>query len=105
MSFLYTLPIFLPFVPFSAFPPINMLDQSDDSIDPAELYTPEMFMAQQSLLDSFGARIEAKIKAKMEAGPSRHSSKYINKNREGTHEQLVADYFAEDPLFSRCDVS
>jgi hypothetical protein len=36
----------------------------------------------------------------MEVGPSRRSRKYINRNREGAHEQLVAAYFPEDPLYS-----
>jgi len=39
----------------------------------------------------------------MEVGPSRHQSgsrKYINRNREGAHAQLMADYFDENPLYS-----
>ena len=39
----------------------------------------------------------------MEAGSSRHQSgsrKYINRNREGAHAQLMADYFDENPLYS-----
>uniref|UniRef100_J3MLI2 No apical meristem-associated C-terminal domain-containing protein n=1 Tax=Oryza brachyantha TaxID=4533 RepID=J3MLI2_ORYBR len=81
----------------------NMSDESDDSIDPAEIYTPDMFMAEQSVLNSFAGRIDAKIIAKFDEGPSRRISgqrKYINRNHEGAHEQLVADYFAEDPLYS-----
>ncbi|KAL6643200.1 hypothetical protein ACP70R_021381 [Stipagrostis hirtigluma subsp. patula] len=64
---------------------------------------PEEFIAEQNVLDSFGRKIEAKLKAKSEAGPSRRRSstrKYINRNREGAHDQLVADYFAEDPVYS-----
>ena len=80
-----------------------MLDQSGDSIDPFDIYTEEEFLANQNILDSFGTRIEAKIKAKMEVGPSRHQSgsrKYINRNREDAHAQLMADYFDENPLYS-----
>jgi len=39
----------------------------------------------------------------MEAGSSRHQSgsrKYINRNREGAHAQLMGDYFDENPLYS-----
>lgn len=80
-----------------------MSDQSDDSIDPADIYTAEEFLADQKILDSFSVRIEAKIRAKIEAGPSRHRSgsrRYINRNREGAHAQLVADYFDGNPLYS-----
>uniref|UniRef100_J3M6E6 Uncharacterized protein n=1 Tax=Oryza brachyantha TaxID=4533 RepID=J3M6E6_ORYBR len=80
-----------------------MSDESDDSIDPTEIYTPDMFMAEQRVLNSFAGRIDANIIAKFDEGPSRRISgprKYINRNREGAHEQLVADYFAEDPLYS-----
>ncbi|KAL6883427.1 hypothetical protein ACP4OV_010841 [Aristida adscensionis] len=80
-----------------------MSDQSDDSIDPAEIYPVEEYMAEENVLDSFAQRIAVKIKAKYDSGPSRRQSgprKYISRNREGAHEQLVADYFAEDPLYS-----
>lgn len=88
-----------------SFHPVQQIksDESDDSIDPAEIYTPDMFMAEQSILKSFAGRIDAKIKATFEEGTSRRRSaprKYINRNREGAHEQLFADYFAEDPLYS-----
>jgi hypothetical protein len=80
-----------------------MSDQSDDFIVPADIYTVEEFLAGQKILDSFSARIEAKIRAKIEAGPSRHRSgsrRYINRDRERAHAQLVADYFDENPLYS-----
>lgn len=74
------------------------------SDDPAEMYTFEDFMAEQNVLDSLGRRIEAKLNAKVEVRTaSRRRSdprKYINKNREAAHAQLVADYFAEAPLYS-----
>jgi hypothetical protein len=79
-----------------------MSDQSDDSIDPNDIYPLEEFMAEQNILSSFGSRIQANIKAKFQAGPSKRRSaprKYINRNRERAHEQLVADYFTEDPLY------
>jgi hypothetical protein len=76
-----------------------MSDESDDSIDPAEIYTQEEFIAQENILQSFGRRIEAKMSANMEAGSSRNR-RYTNRNREGAHAQLMADYFSENPLYS-----
>jgi hypothetical protein len=73
-----------------------MSDQSDDSIDPLE-----EFSAEQQALDSLASRIFGKIKAKMEGSSSRRRTrKYINRDREGAHQRLVADYFAEEPLYS-----
>ncbi|KAL6843209.1 hypothetical protein ACP4OV_026922 [Aristida adscensionis] len=79
-----------------------MSDESDDSIDPADIYTEE-YLADQNILNSFSVRIEAKIRAKIEAGPSRlrsGSRRYVNRDREGAHAQLMADYFDENPLYS-----
>lgn len=73
------------------------------SDDPAEIYTFEDFMAEQNILDSIGHRIEAKLKAKIGNLTTKHRSdprKYINRNREAADAELVADYFAEDPLYS-----
>ena len=58
-----------------------MSDQSSDSIDPFDIYTEEEFLANQNILDSFGARIEVKIKAKMEACPSRHRSGSVHQQK------------------------
>lgn len=43
------------------------------------------------------------MKAKLVGSSSSHRSgirKYINRNRECAHQQLVANYFAEKPLYS-----
>jgi hypothetical protein len=45
-----------------------MSDQSDDSIDPNDIYPLEEFMAEQNILSSFGSRIQANIKAKVLQG-------------------------------------
>jgi len=73
-----------------------MSDQSDDSVDPLE-----EFSAEQQALDSLAGWIFTKISAKFVGSSSRRRTrKYINRNREGAHQQLVADYFAEEPLYS-----
>ena len=73
-----------------------MSDQSDDSVDPLE-----EFSAEQQALDSLASWIFTKIKAKMVGSSSRRRTrKYINRDREGAHQRLVADYFAEEPLYS-----
>jgi len=73
-----------------------MSDPSDDSVDPLE-----EFSAEQQALDSLASRIFTKIKAKMVGSSSRRRTrKYINRDREGAHQRLVADYFAEEPLYS-----
>lgn len=80
-----------------------MSDESDDSIDPAEIYTVEEYMAEQNILNSFAGRMEAKIKARLDAGPSsrrRGSRRYIDRDLQAAHNQLWNDYFAEVPLYS-----
>jgi hypothetical protein len=80
-----------------------MPDHSDDSIDPADIYPLEEFLAEQQALDSLGSRIFTKIKAKLAGSSFRCQSgirKYISRNHECAHQQLVADYFAEEPLYS-----
>jgi hypothetical protein len=80
-----------------------MSDQSDDSVDPSDMYSIEEFMAEEKVIDSFGKHMQERIKAKFRSGPSVRRSaprRYINRNREAAHEQLVADYFAEYPLYS-----
>lgn len=65
-----------------------MSDQSDDSVDPLE-----EFSAEQQALDSLAGWIFMKISAKFVGSSSRRRTrKYINRNREGAHQQLVADY-------------
>jgi hypothetical protein len=94
-----TLFILLPLYSYLPLSPPNMSDESDDSIDPAETYPQEEFIAEQNILQSFGRRIEAKMRAKMEAGSSR-TRRYINRDHEGAHAQRLADYFGENPLYS-----
>lgn len=81
----------------------NMDIDPNMSDDPVEIYTFENFMAEQNVLDSFAQRIEAKLKVNMENRKSRRRygpRKHINRNRKAAHEQLMADYFAEDSLYS-----
>ncbi|WVZ49381.1 LOW QUALITY PROTEIN: hypothetical protein U9M48_000748 [Paspalum notatum var. saurae] len=63
----------------------------------------DMFMAEQSILNSFAKRIDMKIKARLESDPSRRQHgprKYHFRDHEAAHDQLEADYFSENPLYS-----
>jgi hypothetical protein len=60
----------------------------------------EEFSAEQQALDSLAGRILSKIKAKLGTSSRHQTRKYINRDREGAHQRLVADYFAEQPLYS-----
>jgi hypothetical protein len=66
----------------------------------------EDFISEQSifhkLLDKINVKIQAKIKPQQaDTSRRRHASrKYIERNREEGHEQLVADYFAEHPIYT-----
>ena len=48
------------------------------------------------------AKMEARIQAKLQAraGSSRNSRRYINRDHEVGHAKLVAEYFAENPLYT-----
>ncbi|KAM3365542.1 hypothetical protein ACQJBY_015327 [Aegilops geniculata] len=81
-------------------------DDSDDSttIDPTGIYTMEDLISEQSifhnLLEQINVKIQAKIKPQQAGASRRGSRKYIVRNREEGHEQLVADYFAEHPTYT-----
>ena len=44
------------------------------------------------------ARIETKLQAR--SGSSVNSRRYINRDHEASHAKLVAEYFAENPLYT-----
>lgn len=82
-----------------------MTDSSSYSDDSDEL-TPSKIMreyvAEQSVLDSFASRLAMKIKARMSGGVSKRQfgpRKSICRDHVGAHQRLVADYFAEEPLY------
>ncbi|XP_062188824.1 uncharacterized protein LOC133892101 [Phragmites australis] len=78
--------------------------EDSNTIDPAGIYTMEEFIAEQSVLHNLLERITAKIQVKIEAqqvGTSCHRSgsrRFIGRNHEQGHQQLVADFFSEDPV-------
>jgi hypothetical protein len=55
-----------------------------------------------NLLEQINVKIQAKIKPQQASTSRRRfaSRKYIERNREEGHEQLVADYFAEHPIYT-----
>jgi len=60
----------------------------------------------EEINDPMVARVEAKMQARIEAklqaqsGTSVNSRRYINRDHEAGHAKLVAEYFAENPLYT-----
>jgi len=63
-------------------------------------------LISEELNDPMVARVEAKMQARIEAklqaqpGSSVNSRRYINRDHEAGHAKLVAEYFAENPLYT-----
>ena len=60
----------------------------------------------EEINDPMVARVEAKMQARIEvklqtqSGTSVNSRRYINRDHEAGHAKLVAEYFAENPLYT-----
>ena len=70
---------------------------------PTELYTLDEFLAEEDMLDSFAEEIAVELKGTLEALQARSLSRsgpriYVNRPREEAHQQLVRDYFCDNPL-------
>jgi hypothetical protein len=81
---------------------------SDDFDELALSKILEKHVAEQSVLDSFARSLAMKFKAAFSGGvPQRQYDPRMSIRRDhaGVHECLVADYFAEEPLYPRvCSV-
>ena len=71
---------------------------------PTELYTLDEFLAEEDMLDSFAEEIAVELKGTLEALQARSLSRsgpriYVNRPREEAHQQLVRDYFCDNPLY------
>ncbi|XBI83908.1 hypothetical protein VPH35_092337 [Triticum aestivum] len=85
------------------------IDQQHDSdarntTYPTELYTLDEFLAEEDMLDSFAEEIVVELKGTLEALQARSLSRsgpriYVNRPREEAHQQLVRDYFCDNPLY------
>uniref|UniRef100_A0A0D3HM52 Uncharacterized protein n=1 Tax=Oryza barthii TaxID=65489 RepID=A0A0D3HM52_9ORYZ len=80
-----------------------------EEIDPAEVYTLEDFLAEDEIMESFRRKIGDKLRAKIEgssSGPPRRLQRqsgprrYIPRPREKGHEDLVANYFSANPIYT-----
>jgi hypothetical protein len=71
-------------------------------IDPSSLYTLDDYLVQKDMLDSFAKEIAAEVKESLE-DPARSSTSgprnYVNRSREEAAEQLVRDYFCDNPIY------
>ncbi|XP_020159354.1 protein ALP1-like isoform X3 [Aegilops tauschii subsp. strangulata] len=84
-------------------------DGSDDEaeasiIDPSSLYTLDHYLVQMDMLDSFAKEIAIEVKESLDAqGRSSRSGPriYVNRPREEAAEQLVRDYFCDDPTYKK----
>lgn len=71
-----------------------------DELDPSKII--EEFIAERDVLDSFARRLAVKTKVKLAAGIFRRrrcTRKVIWRDHAGAHQRLVADYFAENPVY------
>lgn len=84
------------------------LSAKHEDFDPAEVYTLEDFIAEDARLEEFRRKIN-KIKAKFQGESSepprrrrRQSGprRYIPRNREAGHDDLVANYFSANPIYT-----
>uniref|UniRef100_A0A0E0QND5 Uncharacterized protein n=1 Tax=Oryza rufipogon TaxID=4529 RepID=A0A0E0QND5_ORYRU len=77
----------------------NSSSYSND-LDPSKFL--DKYISDQNVLDSFATRIVEKIKTKFAAGLLKRQSgtrKTIARDHEEGHRRLVADYFANQPLY------
>lgn len=87
-------------------PPPTMSDSSSysssnsDDLDPSKVL--DKYISEQNVLDSFASRIIEKMKGRFGAGRSKRQGgtrKTIHRDHVDAHSHLVADYFAEHPLY------
>ena len=72
--------------------------------NPSSLYTLEDYLVQMDMLDSFAKEIAMEVKESLDAqGRSSRSGPriYVNRPREEAAEQLVRDYFCDDPTYKK----
>jgi hypothetical protein len=83
------------------------LPEADD-FDPTEVFTVEDFLAEDEIIEEFVKEIGDGLKADIEGGTSsvtRHRRqsgprRYIPRNREAGHDDLVANYFSANPIYT-----
>src|SRR4051812_38534023 len=78
------------------------------NVDPADLYTLEEFIAEEDILDSFVDEVAVGLKRSLEDLEQSYLSRsgpreYKNRPREESDQQLVNDYFSENPLYNDKD--
>jgi hypothetical protein len=77
-------------------------------LDPSEVYTLEDFLAEDEILDEFGRKIEENLKVAIDgeaSNPPRRRRlsgirRVIPRNRQGAHDDLVANYFSANPIYT-----
>ena len=78
----------------------------DGSMEPEDLYTFEEFEAEQEILEDLQDAMFAELKSDIEAleeGRRRHNSgpkRYVARPREEANQQLMDDYFSENPVYN-----
>ena len=83
------------------------LPEADD-FDPTEVFTMEDFLAEDEIVEEFMRKIGDGLKADIEGRTScvtrrrRQSGprRYIPRNREAGHDDLVANYFSTNPIYT-----
>lgn len=73
---------------------------NSDDLDPSKVL--DKYISEQNVLDSFASRIIEKMKGRFGAGRLKRQGgtiKTIRRDHVDAHNRLVADYFAEHPLY------
>jgi hypothetical protein len=71
-------------------------------IDPSTLYKLDDYLVQQDMLDSFAKEIAVEVKGSLESqalSVGRGPRNYVDRPREAAAEQLVRDYFCDNPIY------
>jgi len=77
----------------------------NEGMDPEDLYTIEEFEVEQEILEELQDAIFAELKDDLEAleeGRRRNTGpkRYVSRPREEAHQQLMEDYFVENPVYN-----
>jgi hypothetical protein len=77
----------------------------NEGMDPEDLYTIEEFEVEQEILEELQDAMFAELKDDLEAleeGRRRNTGpkRYVSRPREEAHQQLMEDYFVENPVYN-----
>lgn len=76
----------------------------DGSVDPEDLYTADEFLAEQEVLEDLEVEIAAELRDDIKRVEGRRRNRgprrYLARSREEVNQQLMDDYFIENPIYN-----